>query len=574
MRLGGYFPLRTEQQRFELRVNAGFFDDFGGDFRGTPEGGEKFGGGGKDVQRGMFTPGQVVQVDDRSFQSPGTTGRDIGGDSEFFRGKSEFESTVGPLFSGLVGAGLGIPGLGSVFRNAASGGTFRTDAQGNRIVAPDAGPDTRGNNIANFVNSPEGQAALQTLGGGNVAVTINQAGQLVDNSGALINQQGQRVDSSGRILSESEIAIQQASGIQDTAAAGATQKILEGQEASLGFLGSAAEEARLRAEIGALRGREILQIGEGRGQDFLTGGASRAQDFLSSGAADAQGFLQTQADLGIGGIEQQLGITQGRLDPFTQAGTRALGSEEAFLGLSGPEAQQAAFADFTESPGQQFLREQQEQALLRGSAAIGGLGGGRVRGALQEQAFGIASTRLDDQLNRLSQLSGRGQQTAAQQGQFGQAAQGDIASILAQLGGRQSGVATDTASRQAGVATDLARGQAGIATGTAANFANVEDALAGRLVGIQGGLGTQQAGVATGASTNLSNLILGTGEQQAGAVLGQQAVRTGDLNEQRRLQAQQQAQQSQQDAAFNQQLLGLGASIAGPALGNFFSGLF
>lgn len=530
MRIGGYFPLRTERERFELRVNAGFFDDFGGDFRGTPSGGEKFGSGGKDVERGMFTPGQVVQVDDRSFQSPGTTGGDINRDSEFFRAKSQFESTVGPLFSGLVGAGLGIPGLGSVFRNAAGGGTFRTDAQGNRITAPDAGPDSRGNNIANFVNSPEGQAALQTLGGGNVPVTINEQGQLVDNDGALVNQQGQRVDSSGRVLSESEIAIQRATGITTAASGEAAGELRGGRDESLRLLQSAADQAKA--------------------ENFL--GAQRAGDFLTAGAAEGQGFLQTQADRGIGGIEQQLGITQGRLDPFREAGVGALEREQAALGLSGTDAQQAFFDSQTLSPAQKFFEQQQEQASLRNAAATGGLQGGRQQIALGELAAGRASTILENQLGRLSQLSGRGQQAATQQGQFGQAAQSDIAGLLAQLGGRQ----------------------ANIATGTAANQANLQSNLFGRQADIATGLGQQQVGVVQPTSVNLSNLLLGTGETQAGAVLGQQAVRTGDLNEQRRLAAQQQAQKSAQDAAFNQQLLGLGASIAGPSLGNFLSGLF
>ena len=59
--------------------------------------------------------------------------------------------------------------------------------------------------------------------------------------------------------------------------------------------------------------------------------------------------------------------------------------EAAFSGALGPEAQAAAFANFRESAGQKYFRERQEQALLRNAAAIGGIGGGRVRTALQER---------------------------------------------------------------------------------------------------------------------------------------------------------------------------------------------
>lgn len=104
-----------------------------------------------------------------------------------------------------------------------------------------------------------------------------------------------------------------------------------------------------------------------------------------------------------------------RLDPFTQAGQRASTEESALLGLSGQPAQQEAFSRFTESPGQQFLRERQERSLLRSASAIGGLGGGNVRTALQEQAFGRAQTDLDRQLSRLGGVAERGRLSAGQQ---------------------------------------------------------------------------------------------------------------------------------------------------------------
>lgn len=104
-----------------------------------------------------------------------------------------------------------------------------------------------------------------------------------------------------------------------------------------------------------------------------------------------------------------------RLDPFSQAGQRAVGEQSAFLGLSGAPAQQEAFGRFDESAGQAFLRERQEKALVRNASRIGGLGGGNIRTALQEQAFGRAQTDLDRHMDRLSGVSGQGLQAAGRQ---------------------------------------------------------------------------------------------------------------------------------------------------------------
>ena len=97
-----------------------------------------------------------------------------------------------------------------------------------------------------------------------------------------------------------------------------------------------------------------------------------------------------------------------RLDPFFQAGTAASTERSALLGLGGNEAQQQAFSRITESPGQTFLRERQERALLRNASALGGLGGGNIRTALQEQAFGRAQTDIDRQIERLGGVVGTG----------------------------------------------------------------------------------------------------------------------------------------------------------------------
>jgi len=163
-------------------------------------------------------------------------------------------------------------------------------------------------------------------------------------------------------------------------------------------------------------------------------------------ATKEAGELQAAAsEAAIVEQRRQFDIAQQNNQPFQQAGVTALGQQSTLLGLNGQEAQQQAFNQFNQSPGQRFLRERAERSLLRNSAAIGGLGGGNVRSGLQQQAIGFAQQDFDNQFNRLGQLSGRGQtavsninqlgaNTAGAIGQFGQnAAQARASGLLGQV---------------------------------------------------------------------------------------------------------------------------------------------
>lgn len=155
----------------------------------------------------------------------------------------------------------------------------------------------------------------------------------------------------------------------------------------------------------------------------------------------AQGAAAAQERAAMAGIEEQRGqfqLTREQQQPFIQAGTRAVEQQQALLGLSGQEAQQKAMEQFQESPGQQFIRQRQERALLRNQAAIGGLGGGNIRTALQQQAAGFAQTDLQNQLAQLAGLSGRGQTAVTNVGQFGAQQASNIGNLLTQGGAAQA----------------------------------------------------------------------------------------------------------------------------------------
>ena len=159
----------------------------------------------------------------------------------------------------------------------------------------------------------------------------------------------------------------------------------------------------------------------------LFGGASAASD---AGAVQAQA-----AQAGVAETRRQFNITQENLDPFLQAGTGALQTQQALLGQLGPEAAAAAMAQFQEGPGVQAAQASAQKNLLQNASAIGGLGGGNVRSALVQQGVDFSNQSFGDFQNRLGALSGSGQTTATNLGQLGSQSSANISNLL-QAGGQ------------------------------------------------------------------------------------------------------------------------------------------
>lgn len=161
-----------------------------------------------------------------------------------------------------------------------------------------------------------------------------------------------------------------------------------------------------------------------------------------AGAAGSAAQAQNRAAKRAAAEQQrQFDISQQQLAPFREAGTQALTAQQALLGLTGPEAQQQAFQQFAESPGQAFLRQRGEQSLLRNASAIGGLGGGNVRSALQQQGIGFAQQDLQNQLTRLSGLSEAGRGAVGTGAQLGAQTATNVGNLLTQGGqARASGI--------------------------------------------------------------------------------------------------------------------------------------
>ncbi len=110
------------------------------------------------------------------------------------------------------------------------------------------------------------------------------------------------------------------------------------------------------------------------------------------------------------------------LQPFRETGGNALARLADSLGLTTPEAQQAAFDAFQTTPGYQFQLNQGIDAIDRSAAARGGLFSGNTLRAAQEYGQGLASTEFGNYLAYLGELSRSGQSAAAGQGAAGIAA--------------------------------------------------------------------------------------------------------------------------------------------------------
>ena len=328
-------------------------------------------------------------------------------------------------------------------------------------------------------------------------------------------------------------------------------------QAPQGQYGLSGAESALRQSMAGQVG--ALNQGADDALASVRGGFNTARDDVSTGLNEGLSALRQGVDTARGDVTESSQGAIDRFNPYAQAGQGALEVEAALSGAMGPEAQAEAFANYKESPGQAYAREQQEKALVRNNAALGGLGGGNVRSALQEQAAGIASQNYQQDLNNLRSLAGRGQQAVgsqagietqagqnlaniamtggqtelnAQQGAANQLAQlaaqsgmteGQIQQLLGQslsdvygtaganLSGLRYGAGQDIASQLRNTGQQLSQLQMG--QGTA--LANIDQQTAANMANLSAQQGQQTSGLSTGLASLLANLATGQGTQQA-----------------------------------------------------------
>lgn len=280
--------------------------------------------------------------------------------------------------------------------------------------------------------------------------------------------------------------------IPPTGLAGSESALLRALMGSFGTLTGAGETARgdiTGGTAGAID--QLTQAGQTIGGQFQQG-----QDLLTGAGTDILSQLRGGQDILTGAgttINQQ--IQQG-VDPAQQFIGAGADAQQLIAALSGVGGQEAFDQALIDSPAQQFLREQGNQAVLRGASATGGLGGGEVQKELTRFGQGLASTRIQDQINNLATLTDQGLRGAGIVGQL----RGTQAGLTGDIGRTGAGL-TETG---AGITSDLSR--------TGAD-------LTGRQAGITSDLGRTGADIIAQGGFNLADIAGSTGRDISDAIL-------------------------------------------------------
>lgn len=124
-----------------------------------------------------------------------------------------------------------------------------------------------------------------------------------------------------------------------------------------------------------------------------------------------------------------------RLNPFTKAGETASGRLSAMLTGQRYNSQTKQMEDVSEqeradlffkSPGYQFKEDEMLKATRRSQAARGGLLGSRALAEEQDRQRGMLSQEYGSYLDRLTQLSGSGQNSSTNQSNLALSGQGQV----------------------------------------------------------------------------------------------------------------------------------------------------
>lgn len=161
---------------------------------------------------------------------------------------------------------------------------------------------------------------------------------------------------------------------------------------------------------------------------------------MNSIAMDKASRVQAgAADAGIAEDQRQFDAMRELLKPYTEAGVPALQQMQAMLGLSGPQAEQAAIAGVEGSPTFQASLQQGENAMLQNASATGGLRGGNIQAALAQFRPQLLAQEIENRFARLGGITSLGQQSAAGVGTAGVNTGVNIANLLGQQGAARAG---------------------------------------------------------------------------------------------------------------------------------------
>ncbi len=279
---------------------------------------------------------------------------------------------------------------------------------------------------------------------------------------------------------------------------GADQMLLQGMYAAQKALQSGYTQSRADTNVAKTQSRTDINTGYTNATNALYSTKGEALNYgersISEIGDAEQKALAVLGKAGpegstIGGISYESPLSAS----ISSIGNSALQKEAALSGALGQEAQAAAYAEFQESAGQKWLREREEQSLLRNQAAIGGLGGGTVRTALQEQAVGIASTQQQQQVENLRAIS----------------------TLMSQLQMQKDQLAVQTIAGAANQTAAVRTNQMQSSLSTGSQLAQAAQSQGQNLATIEGNAGNQLATLASGYGIGTANLLNQLQQQRA-----------------------------------------------------------
>lgn len=173
---------------------------------------------------------------------------------------------------------------------------------------------------------------------------------------------------------------------------------------------------------------------------LISGGVSLLGGMMQGDAAEDAAAVQAgSAEAGIAEARAAREQMRQLLMPYYQAGIPAMQAQQAFLGLGGPGAEQAAIQGVQNSPTMQAMMQQGENAILQNASATGGLRGGNVQGALAQFRPQLLAQEIENRYARLGGFTSLGQNAAAGVGNAGMQTGQNIGNLLQQQGAALAG---------------------------------------------------------------------------------------------------------------------------------------
>lgn len=193
----------------------------------------------------------------------------------------------------------------------------------------------------------------------------------------------------------------------------------------------------------------------------VAGGAGILGSYLGAKeqgkAADrASAAQERSAQMGIEEQRRQFDALQQLMSPFVNAGTGALGQQQALLGLSGNQAQQDAINNIANSSEFQTYLDQGQNAIRQNASATGGLRGGNTQAALAQFSPQLLNQMITQRYANLGGITALGQNAAAGVGNAGMQTAGNIGNLLQQSGAAQAGNYLQQGKLTAGMYGDIA----------------------------------------------------------------------------------------------------------------------